>query len=328
MITIITLFILLMTTNSYATSTGGVDLTMLDNPAMTSEEFYANYKIPQFDNKEQALIWSHKTKWQEPIRRLLIDHMAELMVTADLNTPKKLVPTKAAIQKSSYYMAQWEDCMAALKIIEDYKMKGIKGDSAMNIPDFKSIEHARKWAHKVRWNIELYNKLENKMVLAKKQLDLNSGTHTRIGVATFDKLVWTYNRYKAAMHVMNIYKDGGGDTENNTQQDTAPDTIPDNAQITIPVFKSINQAVMWAHGIKWDDDIIRKLEILMTNYAAMAWQNTKLGGLELTKEALYALGQYEACQVALSVIEDYKKAGIKGDPDVGSVVRMSSEPVL
>lgn len=319
------LILFLVSSSSYAANPGGVDFTMGLDPAMTSEQFYANYKIPEFGNKEEAIIWSHKTKWQEPIRRLLITKMSELMVTADLNTPKKIAPSKEAIQKASYYMQQWEDCLAALKVIEEYKMKGIKGDSAMVhvVPKFKSMEQARKWAHKVRYNEALYNELEECLEYARIGIELNSGAHSRKGVEIYEKLVWKYNRYKAALDVMNIYKDGGGDTEPNTQTDT----VPDSAQM-VPVFKSINQAVMWAHGIKWDDDVIRKLEILMTNYSAMAWQNTRLGGLEMTKEGLYALGQYEACEIALKIMEEYRKDGVQGSPDVGSTFVASSSPVL
>lgn len=90
------------------------------NPAMTSAEYYRDYKIPWFDNRQSAVIWAHKNH-AEPVRRLLKRRMRELMAEAQ-KTSGNLDPLM--LKKTAYFMAEWDDCRVALKIIEGYKKNG------------------------------------------------------------------------------------------------------------------------------------------------------------------------------------------------------------
>lgn len=157
---------ILIISNLYA-STGGVDFTWR-NHAMTSQEFYSNYQIPEFENVQHATIWAYKTKWQEPIRRLLHHRMDELL---SLASPHANNLDPAELKITAYYMSQWDDCRVALKIIEEYKAINMQGDWSMtaretelSIPYFKTVNDAQIWANSKNFEPKLFRLLKNKMM--------------------------------------------------------------------------------------------------------------------------------------------------------------------
>lgn len=109
------LAVFLMPVFSYA----GVDFTG------KSAAYYENYEIPVFLDKEQAVLWAKGIGYVEPVRRLLIMRMVDLMHKADLNgVPYSKVPSQARIAEAKELMTQWEYCKAALRVVESNKTNG------------------------------------------------------------------------------------------------------------------------------------------------------------------------------------------------------------
>lgn len=101
------------------TANAGMDFTW-GNKSMTSEEFYKDYKLPDFDNKESAIIWAHRTGYVEQLKRLLRHKMDEMQAEA-AKTANDLDPLK--LKRTAYFMSKWEDYKAAYDVMVEYKKR-------------------------------------------------------------------------------------------------------------------------------------------------------------------------------------------------------------
>lgn len=192
---------------------GGMDFTHMapqDN-AMTSEEFYKDYKIPTFLNKQEATIWVYKTKYVEPIRRLLIRRIKELHVLADPHVGN-IDPNELRIV--SNLMAQVEDCEEALKIMTDFKNNHVDGkyDEAMStlytVPTFVNEKYAIAWAHEIKWDEPILLAVARKKAVLQgliRQQTFESPEHTK----QMESWIGQWRMLDEAHKIMWMYKDQG-----------------------------------------------------------------------------------------------------------------------
>lgn len=114
---VLLIVLMILGTNAYA----GVDFS---SHAMTSEEFYQGYQIPPFIDDQDAIKWAEQIKWVEPVRRLLKRKIQALQEEA---YPQSRGLTRDGIKRAGQIMQQAYYVEHALKIMEYYKQKGIKG---------------------------------------------------------------------------------------------------------------------------------------------------------------------------------------------------------
>ncbi len=85
--------------------------------SMTGREYV--YDIPRFTSKEDALDWANKQKWVEPQRRQLESYVAKIGYLYDVEED---------FRQKAFFYHQWERGTLALRIIENYRRLGIKGN--------------------------------------------------------------------------------------------------------------------------------------------------------------------------------------------------------
>lgn len=196
---------------------GGVDFSGRSR-AMTSEEYYANYNIPEFENKEQAEIWAYKHHNEEPMRRLLKKRMKELLVIV---SPYAGSLEPGHLKIVIYYMSQWEDCEKALKILNEYHaiykategkvdwaMKA-KEENDLSIPHFKSINEAQKWANSKNFDPELFRRLKNKMMNIEISTLQNYRASDKQSMRRMNKLIDQYEMVSLAVLIFRGHRSHG-----------------------------------------------------------------------------------------------------------------------
>lgn len=86
----------------------------------------------------------------------------------------------------------------------------------------------------------------------------------------------------------------------------------------LPFHETAIAARTWAHEIKYIPEIYRKLKHRMNNLREST-SKLDLSKQENIKQAQFLMGEWEFYNIALGIIEEYKKNGILGDPaQVGS----------
>lgn len=192
---------------------GGMDFTRLAPPdsSMTSEEFYKEYKIPTFLNKQEAIVWVYKTKYVEPIRRLLIRRIKELHDLADPHVGN-IDPNELKIVAN--LMAQVEDCEEALRIMTDFKKNHVDGhyDEAMaalyTVPTFASEKYAIAWAHEIKWDEPILiavAKKKTQLQILIRQKTFESPEHTK----QLEEWIEQWRSLDEAHKIMAMYKAQG-----------------------------------------------------------------------------------------------------------------------
>ena len=114
------IFILLLLMTTCYAKPGGVDFSM-----------HSQYieDVPDFKSYQDAVAYAKRVKWNERILLRLKEKSKELWDDAyDIDTGWMLMNQK---QKGNVHREQWQRVLVALKIIEEYKRKGIRGDPAM-----------------------------------------------------------------------------------------------------------------------------------------------------------------------------------------------------
>lgn len=95
----------------------------------------------------------------------------------------------------------------------------------------------------------------------------------------------------------------------------------------IPKFKTPEEAAAWSHQVKWIEPLRERLEIAVENSAILVVMNTGNHNRKGVRYYESLLNRYTCYRLALSIMNEYRDQGIKGDPAMGATVVMSSVPV-
>lgn len=95
-------------------------------------------------------------------------------------------------------------------------------------------------------------------------------------------------------------------------------TSSEPVRIDIPDFKSRGEAIKFANNVKWNDQVLHDLRQLMHGYFYMTWLEGDPTIKEIENAAWYAQ-QWEFCQLAIKVIKNFQRHGVRGPQDSAQI---------
>jgi len=87
------------------------------------------YVIPAFKSEDDAIRYATKAKWIEPLLQQMIAHRDMLRINSDDPSVGWLLKHQSPI--GNIYYEQWKYVDIAVRIMINFKKKGIKGDQSM-----------------------------------------------------------------------------------------------------------------------------------------------------------------------------------------------------